>query len=286
MNKIAFFATTVAITVALTGCGDKVRPGYKAKVLTPAGYSPEILDVGRHWPGFFGNLILLETGVTTLIESVPAKLSDGQDLTVEVRTRGRIAGSDTLLNQMFNSISVPKDGVLSYQQVYSIYVQPEIREGVRAAVAKYNALEVPSNYEQLTTDITNAIVERTKELPVPLESVSVGMIDYPQVVKDAIDKASARQMAIAEAKAQAEIDRTKAQARELVATAEYKAKIAIANGIADSNKIVAESLTPLLLEHRRLEVAEQTMMNVRPDETDVIYMPYETLGTPAMHTLR
>jgi regulator of protease activity HflC (stomatin/prohibitin superfamily) len=269
-----------AAAFTLQGCGEVVQPGFQAKVLTPGGYTEEILGVGRHWPGWRGKLVFLETSTNTVTEDIPAKLSDGQDLTVDVRTRGRIEGSEDVLNAMFNTISLPDNDVLSYDQIYSIYMLPEIREGTRAAVSKFNAMEVPANYQALAASVTEEIKARTENLPIVLESVSVGKMDYPQVVKDAIDKASARQMQVAEALAQAEIDVTKAEAREKVAAAEYKAKIAEANAIADGNKIIAESLTPLLLEHRRLQVAESTMNNIRPDETDVVYMPFQTLSTP------
>jgi regulator of protease activity HflC (stomatin/prohibitin superfamily) len=147
-------------------------------------------------------------------------------------------------------------------------VNPVVRNIVRNVVGEYNAEELPTKRNEIATLIENGIrtqIEALEGKPVSIESVQLREIVLPEKIKEQIERV---QIANQEAqRTRYEVERAKQEAEKKAALAKGEAdKNRIeAQGRADAvtieaaaqskaNKLVAESLTPRLLQMQQIQV--------------------------------
>eukprot|EP01156_Anaeramoeba_ignava_P001213 Anaeramoba_ignava/a1274_187.p1 GENE.a1274_187~~a1274_187.p1 ORF type:complete len:366 (-),score=21.86 a1274_187:898-1995(-) len=147
-------------------------------------------------------------------------------------------------------------------------VNPVVRNIVRNVVGGFNAEELPTKRNEIATMIENGIrtqIEALEGNPVSIESVQLREIVLPEKIKEQIERVQianqeaerlkyevlrAKQEAekkAALAKGEADKNRIEAQGRADAVTIEADAQ-------AKANKLVAESLTPKLLQMQQIQV--------------------------------
>lgn len=273
-----FVACIVATALFLSACSPvTVPPAHKGKFLTSSGYQPEILEPGKYWEGFREDTVLIETATNNYKEIVDVKLADKLTLTVEVRFRGRIDGNKDVINAMFNDIDTTGKKVIQFQDVYSVYGRDLVREITREVVSQYNVDEVHLNYSRLGEEISVALNPELKRTPIQLSRFSIGSIEYPKVINDAIEAAEKRRLDIAKEEAQAEVDMVIKRNEQRIAQADYEVRITRAKAIRDENLIIGEGVTPQLLELKRLEVAQT--LAASSGESSKVFLPVEALSS-------
>lgn len=272
---IAMAGVPVLIVFGLFVTFSSVPPTTKGKVLTTAGYSPEILEPGKYTLWGRDSMILLETNTNTFNESVDVVLADKLMLKADVRFRGRIGGSDKILNMMFNDVRAGDDRRVSFNEVYAVYGRMVVRNKTREIISTYTVEEVHKNYARISKEIAESVSTALKTSPLELSDIALGSIAYPTVVTDAINAAKERDLAIIKEQAQAKIDLTRKENERLLAEANYQVEITNAKAVRDSNKIIGEGITPELIELRRLDVLSEMATN-----KNAVFMPVEGMTSP------
>lgn len=263
------------ICLALMGCSfETVPPTGKGKILTTAGYSPDILEPGKYTLWGRDQLIVLQTNTNTYREQVKVVLLDKLTLSVDIRFRGRIAGSSKVINSMFNDIVPGDDNIVSFDEVYSIYGKMAVRNKTREIISRYTVEDVHKNYARLSQEIGNALVIALEKTPLEISDIALGNIAYPEVVTKAIDAAKERELAIKKEQAQAEIELVKKKNERLLAEADYQIEIIRAKAIRDKNKIIGQGITEALLKLRALEVQEKMAEN-----SSAVFIPYQAMSS-------
>lgn len=281
MIKKLIGVLTIVGGLILSGCSPvTVPPAHKGKFLTPSGYQPEVLNSGKYWEGVREDLVLIETGTSTYKETVEVKLKDKLTLTVDVRFRGRISGDNKTLNSMFNDIDTRNKDIIAFSDVYGVYGRQSVREVTREVISQYTVDEVHLNYSRLGEEISKALQAPLSNTPIDLSRFTIGNIDYPRVVNEAIEAAEERRLAIAKEEAQAEIEMTKKRNEQRLAEANYEVELTKARSVRDANKILAEGVTPELLELKRLEYM-QTLAD-KANGNSTIYVPTEFGGNTGL----
>jgi len=261
--------------IALPACEmPTVPPTAKGKILTTAGYDPDIKEPGKYTLWGRDTMILIETNTNTYKEVVNVILADKLTLSAEVRFRGRLAGSDQVLNAMFNDIQPGPDNIVSFNEVYAIYGRMAVRNKTREIISQYTVEDVHKNYGRLSGEIGKVLLEALRGTPLEISDIALGNIAYPKVVTDAVDQAKARELAIKKEKANAEIALVKKKNERILEEANYQIEITKAKAIRDKNKIIGQGVTPALLQLRALEVQEAMAKN-----GSAVFMPYEAMGS-------
>lgn len=250
-----------------------VPPTAKGKILTTAGYQTDILEPGKYTLWGRDQLIILETNTNTYLEKVKVVLADKLTLNADVRFRGRIAGTDKVINSMFNDITPGEDNIVSFDEVYNIYGVMTVRNKTREIISKYTVEDVHKNYARLSKEIGQVLTIALKATPLEVSDVALGNIAYPEVVTNAIDAAKERELAIKKEQAQAAIELTRKKNERLLAEADYQIQITRAKAIRDKNKIIGQGITKELLKLRALEVQEKMAEN-----NAAVFMPYEAFS--------
>jgi len=263
------------MVLGISACSfESIPPASKGKVLTTSGYNPETLPPGKYTIWGRDQMIILKTNTNTYKETIKVILDDKLTLFVDVRFRGRIAGSDPVIDSMFNDIEAGSDNTVEFNEVYRIYGQPTIRNRTRAILSQYTVEDVHKNYARLSKEIGKSIQDGLKGTPIEVSDVALGDIKYPELVTKAIEQAKARDLEIKKEEANAKIALVKKKNERLLAEADYQIKLTKAKAIRDSNKIIGEGITPALLKLRALEVQEAMAEN-----KSAVFMPYEAFSS-------
>ncbi|GEK52397.1 SPFH domain-containing protein [Vreelandella venusta] len=279
MKKLALLALAVA-SLFLAGCSQTVDPGYKGKILSPAGYQDAILEPGKHWIGFRESLILLDTSTNSRKETIRMKTSDSLDLAFEVITRARIGGSDASINAMFDDIR-QTDGEVSFDKVYDTYLSTIVRSKAREVVSQYAIDDINHNFSRITQELEAAISQAAASTPLQVTAVTLGQFDYPQVMVDAINLTKQRELDIFRIEAEKEADLKRKDAELANAQKQQEIDLLKAQSISDQNRIISEGIDPMLLEYRRLEVQER-MADQLGSDGSVVFYPYQASGSTGL----
>ena len=267
-----FFAAIIAL--GLVGCDwVQVPPAKKGKILTTAGYTPEVLQPGKYTLYGRDSLVLLDTGTQTAKESMSIIMQDKLTLEFDVRFRTRIGGSDTIINAMFDDIT-PINGIVQLKQVYDTYGKMLVRNQARSVVGAYTVEDVHKNYSRISNEIAQALTKAMKSTPLEFSDVALGNIKYPDVITKAVEANKERELFIKKEQAQAEIDLLQKTNQKRIADADYEVQITKAKTVRDQNKLIADGVTPALLEYRKWEVIEKLQ-----DNQNVVFMPIEGLAS-------
>jgi len=257
-NKILKLLLLIAITLTLTNCNETVPAGYVGKIMGKNGWQPEVYPPSRIWLANnvwdinHEHLFLVQTTTQKFVQPIRVLLKDKLTLNAEIVFMGRITQNKKILNGLFNDMPM-NDNVVKTSEVYNTYGKMVVLNTARDVISKYTVDDVNKNYARITVELYQALLPKLKGLPIDIGDVTIGDIQYPKIVTEAIEKAKQRQMLIQQEQAQVQIDVTKAKGREQVAMAEYRVKMLQAKQIRDFNKMIASGLTPDLIELKKIE---------------------------------
>lgn len=182
------------------------------------------------------------------------------------------------LNVSFSAHAIIKLKPDSCKQVVEEYggaewfrrnVQEPYRTLVREAVRPNKAYDIKNQSGEIGAEILSKMKERYKDTPIIVESVSIGNIDYPKKVADSVEEKLAKQQ---------ELERKEFE--EQIAERDAKIRVKEAEGIAESQKIINETLTPQYLQHEAIQVQEKL---ANSPNTTIIYIPVGQSGIPIVH---
>jgi regulator of protease activity HflC (stomatin/prohibitin superfamily) len=122
-------------------------------------------------------------------------------------------------------------------------IDPAIQESVKAVTARYSAEELITKREEVKQQIYDALVERLSPHNIKVESVNITDFQFSEGFTRAIEeKQTAEQLAL---KARRDLERIKVEAEQRVAQAQAEAQ---------AQRLLAASVTPQIIELRRIDV--------------------------------
>lgn len=123
------------------------------------------------------------------------------------------------------------------QEAYvASYVSNDVRQTTRDCAGQFSTIQLLTDKESFAKSIQDTLTQRWADSGVVVESVSVQDIRYDQSITDAYAQAQA-----------AQVEQQRAQNEQSTAKIEAETKKIEAQGTADSNQILAESLTDEVL---------------------------------------
>lgn len=154
---------------------------------------------------------------------------------------------------------------------YNQVVQEVFRTYVRDEIQKYKSLEIKNNIGSIGEDILELLKKKYEGSPFEFESVVVGNIQYPEVVTTAVSEKLAATQRLEKADTEIQIEKKLAERR-----------VAEAMGIAEAQRIINQTLTPLYLQHEAIQ-AQGKLVNSPNHST--IYIPVGSNGIPLIYNI-
>lgn len=129
------------------------------------------------------------------------------------------------------------------QEAYvSSYVSNDVRQTTRDCAGQFTTIQLLTDKEAFAKSIQDTLSKRWAESGVVVESVSVQDIRYADSITDAYAAAQS-----------AQVEQQKAENKKATAQIEAETKVIESQGIADSNKILSESLTDEVLKQHYID---------------------------------
>ena len=154
---------------------------------------------------------------------------------------------------------------------YQSNIKEPIRTQVRKAVQVYKSTEVKENRAKIEAAVLVDLKNFLQDKPFEADTISVGNIDYPDVVESAVERKLAAQQKLEEQLIQKEIAREKAAI-----------KVIEAEGQAKAQEIVKKSLTSLYIQHEAVRALEA--LSNSPNKV-FIYIPTGDMAVPLVKTV-
>jgi regulator of protease activity HflC (stomatin/prohibitin superfamily) len=289
--KIKQALAVMVAAVSLAACGAKVEvpPAFVGKVLTKNGYAPETVPPSKfRLPVCFAycdKLVLLQAADAGFTETMTVFMPDDKlNLTVEVRGTMSVPTTKRAVDMLFDRLTAAETddsdvSIIRANMVYSTYGQPALRGIIRSEITKSTIAEVLKNREAIGQNIHVAIREKMEETNTPLVISRFELADVqpPPVIVKAQEAAAERDIAVQKAEANARVAMVEAERALEIAKKERLVEREKAAAIAEQNEIAAKSITPQLLEYRRLEVQERVMTALANSKNEgLIVVPLDT----------
>lgn len=284
MKNILLILSVVLMSVIGTGCScATVQPGEVGIQVDMSGVQPGLLSTGFH--------------VTTITTSViPMSL---QTQTYEMAEDDEIHALTR--DQLSVDLEVTINFSLNEQHVIPVYtayttgyaeriVHPIVRTAVRDAASTFTAQDLVDQRDtfqtametQVRTQLTTTLQQRN--LPpdaIRIENVMLRNIDLPEALDASIAAVQQQRMATEQstqalATATAESARLRTEATGAAAAQQIRA-----NAEAEANRTISASLTPMILEARRIDALRATLSS---SQTRTVIVPAGTNPTVRVDT--
>lgn len=211
-----------------------VPVGERGVLMRFGSVQDRVLSEGLHplWP-LAETVEMLSVRLQSLTMNTEGASRDLQDVKAEVAVNWHI--DPTKVNRIYQrlgDVTPLADGV----------IKPAIEDTIKAVVASFTAEELVTKREIVKVSITQLLQQRLLRYDLLLDDVDLLQIDFSEGFREAVE---AKQVAEQEAK-RAEFEAIRAQRLA-------EAKVFLAQGESQAQKLLQASLSPLVLQHEAIE---------------------------------
>ncbi|MDE0169166.1 MAG: SPFH domain-containing protein [bacterium] len=144
------------------------------------------------------------------------------------------------------------------EQVRAVLLRPISRDAIRVCIARFNFEEARTIGREQIGDCSAQAIAAAVFPFVIVRDVQIREMSASPEVMAAIDRKAAAEQAAREAEFRRDQAAIDAETARIAAEGVANAEIERARGIAEANRLVDESLTPTLLEYRKVEFLSQS----------------------------
>lgn len=177
--------------------------------------------------------------------SAEASSKDLQDVFTDVALNWHIIPEEA--NAVFQQLGTE-------QQVIDKIINPAVEEVLKAIMAKYTAEEIITKRGEVKTGVDDLLTTRLANYHVAVDDISLVHVHFSERFGEAVE---AKQIAEQEAK--------KAEFIALKAIKEAEAKINLAKGETEAQRLIRETLTPDILQKQFIEKWDGKLPQIMPN---------------------
>lgn len=222
----------------------------------------------------FGEGLNLKNPLASVVEMPGLQQESTYSNTVDEGERG---GPDAVVAQTTDNLDVdvdasvlwslnlegtaPIDTYREYRtiaQVRAVLLRPVSRDAIRVCLARFNFEEARTVGREQIGDCSVQAISEAVFPYVIVRDVQIREMSASPDVMAAIDRKAAAEQAAREAEFRRDQAAIDAETARIAAEGVANAEIERAKGIAEANRLVDESLTPTLLEYRKVEFLSQS----------------------------
>jgi regulator of protease activity HflC (stomatin/prohibitin superfamily) len=256
---VAFLAIAAALT---TGCATRIGPGHVGIQVELAGSKRGVQDYTTTtgwvvYNPFSSQVVEYPTFVQTYVFT--QKNSEGDESFTFNTAEGMSVNADVNLSYQLDAIKAPAFYVKFRNDDITNFTFGFLHNVTRDCFTRtgghFSVEQLMGNNAPFVDEVRACLQTNVSDVGVQLQSFGiVGSLRPPQQIIDSINaKLAAQQNAL---KTEMEVNQTKAEALKKIAQTEgeAQARVKMAEAEAESNKVLTNSLSPQLLEWRRLQI--------------------------------
>ncbi len=217
---------------------EKIPNGYVGVVYSPnGGVQEKTLGQGWHLVGLFDKVTIYPVRMQTVnYKDIQVATSDGKSVTVDFAYNYSIQPDKVV--DVFN-----KFGPIEVEQIEDSYLRTRLWDAGRKGIAKYSVIDTyGEKSSEAAVNVQNLFSNDIKELGFVVDNLTLGVPKPDKSTQAAIDK---------RVEAAQELERKQIELK--IAEAEAQKKKIEAQGIADYNRIIKESISPEVIQNKWIE---------------------------------
>jgi regulator of protease activity HflC (stomatin/prohibitin superfamily) len=237
-NKDVYIAVQLTLVIVCLAILSKffviVNAGERGVLMQFGKVQEQVLGEGIHviFPTVY-SVKTLSVRVQKQESSAEASSKDLQDVFTDVALNWHIIPDEA--NAIFQQIGDEKE-------VVARIIDPAVEEVLKAVMAKYTAEEIITKRGEVKTAVDEFLTLRLVTYHIAVDDISLVHVHFSQRFSDAVE---AKQIAEQEAK--------RGEFLALKAVKEAEAKVNLAKGEAEVQRLLLDNLTPELLERQAIE---------------------------------
>ena len=259
VKRFFFLAILLAMVGSLMACSEPVPGGYVGKVRTPDGFTGDLLAPGNHTCYGRDAMYLLEVSDTKRDVTIHQLTTDKINFSATIGVLFSVNRPDRkAVNDAFDNITpAPGGTTISAQQLWNMYIQPVADEEARGVYAQYDSKEIVSKRPAIVQEVATAVKNAFPSGLIKIKLVTVNNDDFPDEITKAWENRAAELVKVQTERAKQERLIVAKQNQLSLENLDYQIQLVRAANIADSNKIIGNSITPGYLAWWQLKVLSQ-----------------------------
>ena len=248
----------VLLTSLTIGCRETVPAGHIGHKWEPGGFEGEILKPGKHNCWGFCEMYLMEATDQAFDIPMSVLCADNLNFSFTINTLvGVNLGNNKAVKSAFENLKPAGDHLFTVQQLFATYIMPVADQEARKVVSKYMTPELVQKRAQVIEEVRAAVAAATTTAILQVKRTTVGNLDFPDVITQAQEARAKKNVEIDTARAEGLRQAAEAEAKIKLARIQAQEKLLRAQSQADSNRILAASVSPQLIMWRQWDVMEE-----------------------------
>lgn len=284
-------AMVLGLCLALGGCSETIEPGETGVVADWGELQPWTYGEGFHWVSPFYDVthVTLQTQTYDMGGPVRADMDFGPEPSVNVLTQDQLAvAMDVSVQFHLDRASAPEVFRYFGANYADRLVHPIVRSAIRDAASTFSAMELVDDRARLQREMEQRVEERLESTlsarglgadAIVVENILLRSIDLPDTLEESIANVQRQRQETERALRALETARAEAERSVVEAEGAARVRAIAAEAEASANRTLAASLTPAVVEIRRIEASRDLLAN---EHTRVVMLPSSgvTLTTP------
>ncbi|MCY9156328.1 prohibitin family protein [Bacillus haynesii] len=217
---------------------EKIPNGYVGVVYSPnGGVKNTTLDQGWHMVGIFDKVTEYPVRMQTVNnQDIKVATSDGKNISMDI-AYNYVVQPDKVVD-VFN-----KFGAVDVEQIENTYLKTRLWDAARKSISKYSVIDTyGQKSSEAAAEVQKEFAADMKKYGFIIDDLTLGVPKPDKATQEAID---------ARVKSSQELERSQTEIK--IAEAEAKKKKIEAQGIADYNKIIKESMSDEMIKYKWIE---------------------------------
>lgn len=240
------FALAAMVLIG-SGCTKPVPAGTKGQVKTAGGWTKKLVPPGRI--SCWGRDVLwlvetrdmtTETGLNVLLQKERVNFGVNIAMTFTLKDKDQ----DVL--PVFDKVRpATKDGVkyITLEGVFTTYAAPVLKSVPRQLIRNYDTDTLLTESGRIEKEVQTAVVEALANTPIKVRRVAIVNMDFPDFITRAQERAKEAEIRIREEENKQKTRLVEEENKRKLAEIQYQTALLEAKKIADSNRLIGESLT-------------------------------------------
>lgn len=242
--------------IFLSSCFVVIPAGHTGVTLTFGKVEETVLQEGLHFKvPFIQKVVVVDNRIVKLDVNTEAFSKDLQTITTVVAVNYNV-GKDSS-QMLYKNVGMGFEEVL---------ITPAVNEVLKAVTAKYTAVELVSSRAEVSMLLNEGLNEKLNVYGIFIKELNIINWDFSQEYINAVEAKQVAEQNLIRTKTEQEqalvIARTEAEKRIIAANAEADEIEILANANANSNRIITQSLTPLLIKYQTIAKWDGKLPNV------------------------
>lgn len=244
----------------------RIPAGYVGVVYSAnGGVQDETLPQGWHMIGFFDKVIHYPIRLQTVeYKDIQVATSDGKNVTMDFAYNYQIEPSKVI--EAFNTF-----GPISVNEIEESYLRTRLWDAARKGISKFTVIDV---YGEKSSDAAVSVQkiysDQVDDLGFMVTNLTVGVPQPDVKTQEAIDARVQASQELERKETELQIAQKEAERKFAEAQGIANAQIEEARGIAESNKMIQQSITQELIEYEEVKKWDGKLPTVQAGDSGLM----------------